>query len=140
MISVETNGFGGEEINVPTADQYDRLARSFDEHQQRSLMVGGAVHNVADPASMSGSFIAELVNEAIGQIETNCRRGGEESHYIAEVCRGRAAICRAYDDAYRRFEIASDDHREAVRTSPPGTETGTPPRPPQRPRPWADLS
>lgn len=140
MITVDTNGFGGEVIEVPTAEQYDRLARSFDDYHQRSLMVAGAVNNVADPASMSGSFITELIEEAIRQVEINSRRGSDENRYLAEVCRGRATICRAYDDAYQRYEMAADDHSEAVRNALPGTETGTPPQPPQRPRPWAELS
>lgn len=123
---------------MPTADEYDAFARSFDATAERlgaavrSVERGGMAEPVAAPA------VTIRLVERITGLTDRCRSAATRCADLASECRHRAEVCRRYTAALASYEHAAATWERRAREAAPGDWVGARPQLPLRPAPWAE--
>lgn len=112
--------------------QYDELATSC---RQRAAGIGddaGTIARSLPSVALSGGNVRVLLDDALGVTLRNHLRIVDELEGVALLAEQRSAVCRQFEQAYRRYEAALADWR----ATPTELRSARPPVVPTPPAPW----
>lgn len=112
---------------VPTAAQYEQLARRFESH---AVQVTNAVVTVVDalPPGIAVGPLDTTLQSTVQASSSNAVTLAREFRRLAATCRSRAGVCRRYTEAIREYRVALIEPGASISASPPA-----------KPAPWAEA-
>lgn len=114
------------------ARHYDELANSC---RLRAAGIGddaGTIARSLPATALSGGNVRALLDDTLGVTLRNHLRIVDELEGVAVLAEQRAAVCRQFEQAYRRYEVALADWR----AMPTELRSARPPLVPTPPAPW----
>lgn len=115
---------------MPTADDYWRAARDFDNRARDVLGEAPPLDASMTDEVVRGGRLRSVLDEAIDAVVRGIGATADGFAAIAEECRRRAIACQDYTSALASYRHADDEWE-----STPLDERGPSPRPPNR-EPW----
>lgn len=112
---------------MPTADDYEALARRFDARADAVRQLGTTLATTVRPDVLSGPH-ATTLDLALQASAANLATLGRRLRANAATCRRRAHVCRTYAEDVRRYRSALMGLGHAGAITPPA-----------RPAPWAEV-
>lgn len=123
---------------MPTADEFDAYARTFDATAERLIDAVRSVERRGVTGPVEAPTITIPLDARVTDMTGRCRSAAARCADLASECRHRAEVCRRYTAAHAAYEHAAAAWAWREREARPGDWVGERPQPPVRPAPWAE--
>lgn len=123
---------------MPTADEFDAFAATFDAKAERLSVAASAVERRGLEQPVTAPAVTARIVERIDDLTGRCRSAAAHCADLASECRHRAEVCRRYTAAFASYEYSAAAWDRRARDAQPGEWLGSRPQLPSRPAPWVE--